>query len=409
MKVTKFKGVNNVADQTALTLGNRGVMELREGVNVDIDNDSKLSRRDGYALKTAGNVTHLWSKGEYCFYVRDSNLYRYTGTEELLLTNINNVSYCLVNDVAYISTGSSTYIYDSSFRNITLDAPTISAVGITDGPLPAGKYNFAITKVSDGGYESAVSKVNNPVTVSLASTFTVTVSVASEQQNVYMTTTDGDTFYLVGTIPIGDTTLIITRSTSTIPLAILDTECLAGGDNYTAFNGRIYFSIDNALFYTDAYNPRVYSPASNFFLFPTDITEVVAVDTGLYVSADKTYALRGLDPEEAVLEEVDPLPIITGTATTTVEFTLQDVDTSGTQAVWRTNEGVVLGLNSGNIYKLSKEVLATQAFISGASLIKKVEGKTQLLSSLAPANEVNSFGASDSIVAEVRRNGIIIT
>jgi hypothetical protein len=68
-----FKGINNISSP-----GNLNLDELTEASNVNIDNDGKVSRRDGYTKKySATTLLHsLWSNTRMCFFIDGTTLYR---------------------------------------------------------------------------------------------------------------------------------------------------------------------------------------------------------------------------------------------------------------------------------------------------------------------------------------------
>jgi hypothetical protein len=69
----KFTGINNVADASNLKLE-----ELAEATNVNIDNEGRVSRRDGYTKQfTPSDKTHsLWSNDRMCFFIDGADLKR---------------------------------------------------------------------------------------------------------------------------------------------------------------------------------------------------------------------------------------------------------------------------------------------------------------------------------------------
>jgi hypothetical protein len=68
-----FTGINNVADANNLEIG-----ELAEGENVDIDNEGKVKRRNGYTrIFTPSDKMHsLWSNDRICLFMDGTTLKR---------------------------------------------------------------------------------------------------------------------------------------------------------------------------------------------------------------------------------------------------------------------------------------------------------------------------------------------
>lgn len=411
-KVDTFGGLNNVDDASTLLLGHEGFMELNTAINIDVSDSRKVSRRKGYTELSSGATSYLWANKQYCFFLKGNQLYRLhtDNTEEVIASHINTpVYYSTLHNETLLSFEDKTYSYNGELVLISEPYPTKLEVITSTGPLPAGRYRFKVALRNLDGREFSLTpyEVNSDNTT--ISQFLVTVNTNQYEQIVYMTTVNGDEFYAVATIAPGDTTANVSSISSYLQLGILDTVPLGASNNMVGFNGRIYFTEDKTLFYSEAHNPLLVKPSTSFYLFPEEVTTVIAVDTGIYVSADKTYFIAGLDPSESSMVEVDPYPIIPGTALNTTHTFLKDVDTSGTQALWRTEEGVNLGTNAGNIYKLTRNKIATPEYSSGAALLRREDGKTQYLSSLAkPNGDVAKFSTTDTITAEIRRNGVII-
>lgn len=412
-EVSTFGGINNVDDNFALILGHKGFMELNTGLNIDLTDARKITRRSGYSEIAAGETSYLWASDQYCFYVQDTVLYRLhlDDSTEVIATGVNDpVYYARLFDYVLISYDGSTYKYDGELTLITVPAPSKLNIDESPGPLPPGRYRFKLTLMDDTGREFSITPYEMSSVATTPSQFQVTGNVSIYTQNVYMTTFNGDTFYNVGSISPGDTTLQVSNISEYLQLDLLDTMPLSDSRGMMVFNGRVYYISGKAVMYSEIYNPLLMKASSNFYLFPEDVTTIIPVDTGIYVSADKTYFISGLDPDITTMREVDPFPIIPGTALNTTHATLEDVDTSGTQGMWRTREGVILGTNAGNIYKLTRDKVATPDFTEGAALIRREVGKSQYVTSLVSAGSDSArFSATDTITGEIRRNGITIS
>lgn len=102
-----FKGINNVADATNLDL-----QELVEAVNIDIDNEGRASRRDGYTRKynPSGKTHSLWSNDRIALFIEGTNLMRlyadYSTT--VIRSNVSNLpmEFVDVNEKVYYSNAS---------------------------------------------------------------------------------------------------------------------------------------------------------------------------------------------------------------------------------------------------------------------------------------------------------------
>lgn len=118
-----FTGINNVSD--AKNIGNE---ELVQADNIDIDNNGKVTRRDGYTRKlTPLSKTHsLWSNDRMCFFVDGTDLRRihadYSTT--IIRSNVSNLPMEFVDvneDVYYNNASVNGYIDSLGVSNLHSD------------------------------------------------------------------------------------------------------------------------------------------------------------------------------------------------------------------------------------------------------------------------------------------------
>ncbi len=126
IKFQNFTGINNVADATNLKLE-----ELAEARNVDIDNEGRVSRRDGYTKKyTPSDKTHsMWSNDRMCLFVEGSTLMRlntdYTATQLRVNVTTLPMEYVDVNEDVYYSNASVNGYIDSLGVNNLHSNPSV--------------------------------------------------------------------------------------------------------------------------------------------------------------------------------------------------------------------------------------------------------------------------------------------
>ncbi len=140
IKFRNFEGINNVADATNLKLE-----ELAEAQNVDIDNEGRVSRRDGYTKKyTPSGKTHsMYSNDRMCLFVEDSSLMRLNTdyTSETLRTGVTTLpmEYVDVNENVYYSNASvNGYIDTLGVSNLHTDP----AVEYKETPKPGQHIEY---------------------------------------------------------------------------------------------------------------------------------------------------------------------------------------------------------------------------------------------------------------------------
>lgn len=121
----KFKGINNVADPNNLEIG-----ELSEAENIDIDNEGKAKRRNGFTRKfqPSGKLHSLWSNDRICLFVDGTTLKRlhkdYTATT--IRDNVSSLpmSYVDINEKVYYSNASVNGWVDSLGDDNRFSIPT---------------------------------------------------------------------------------------------------------------------------------------------------------------------------------------------------------------------------------------------------------------------------------------------
>lgn len=120
-----FKGINNVADANNLSND-----ELAEAENVDIDNEGKVKRRNGYTrIFTPSDKMHsLWSNDRICLFVDGTTLTRLFAdySVETIRTNVGNqpMSFVDVNENVYYSNATVNGYIDSMGNDNQHATPT---------------------------------------------------------------------------------------------------------------------------------------------------------------------------------------------------------------------------------------------------------------------------------------------
>jgi hypothetical protein len=120
-----FKGINNVADAN-----NLGTDELTEAENIDIDNEGKASRRNGYTrIFTPSDKMHsLWSNDRICLFVDGTTLRRLFAdySSATIRTNVGNqpMGFVDVNENVHYSNATVNGYIDSSGNDHQYPTPT---------------------------------------------------------------------------------------------------------------------------------------------------------------------------------------------------------------------------------------------------------------------------------------------
>lgn len=126
-------GLNNVSEPHRLRILENGFCELGEAVNVVVDDSGSVKVRYGItAVFDTDPVHSLWSKGKYCFFISEGDLYRRTvlGVNVLVLGGVGNfpMYYEVMFGKVYMTNGVVKLIVDdATVSDWTFDASPLQA------------------------------------------------------------------------------------------------------------------------------------------------------------------------------------------------------------------------------------------------------------------------------------------
>lgn len=180
-------------------------------------------------------------------------------------------------------------------------------------------------------------------------------------------------------------------------------ETMPIGQIVASFRGRIYSAKKEELWFSEGMSTHISRLAVNYFLFPDHIYMVQPVDNGIFVAtAHKVVFLSGTNP--LTMEMVDTYDSgIVPYAYTRVPGEKFEVK-EGDVPIWWAKDGVLCaGLPGGEVRQLTRDRLAAPEYGFGAVSLREREGISQIVSSLQKGGDANNMGASDTVVAEIRR------
>jgi hypothetical protein len=134
---------------------------------------------------------------------------------------------------------------------------------------------------------------------------------------------------------------------------------------------------------------------SAFWQFPSPVTLLESVESGLFIAADKTYFYRFKNPDDVQVEELFEYGAISNTA---VRMPHDD------GIMWQSTRGAIMGTEDGKAKNVQEPLVATGDAASGAALLRELDGLRQFISVLSDA-QTNALTASDFMEAEVIRKG----
>jgi hypothetical protein len=396
MKVNGFpNGMNNRQPNYALPNGS-----LRNAVNTDIDNQGKLSRRDGYEKVASGINTHSgWSCALWSLIVSGGRLKIWNDDDTFtdLIAVAGPVCYEFLNNTVYFSDGVGAYklLEDGTVTNWGVVPPDAPGLSSTSGSLAAGTYLAAVTPIGSDDTEHGASEVVS-IDVDANSGIVFALPSISDPQveylRIYLSTTNGEILFGVIDVAVGTPTYTVTTNEGTgSELETLGVTNMVPGRSIDYYNGRLYVAVGEVHWYTDALAYDRLRPSDNYIMHSADIDLVAADSNGLWVASDKTWFFSGADPESFTRREVLEYGAVPGHA--------KKVPNSN-DLVWYSKRGVVKA--SGGIANLQEAQVATEAGDAAAVLVREYDGLRQVIASVTNTS-VSNMAARDFLEMEVVR------
>lgn len=409
-------GIDNRSPETAIPSGT-----VREAVNVDID-DGKVSRRSGYQLAQSGDFRQLFTPGhgQFLLAVKNGNLVRMNAalTAATLVTAVADVSFCEFNDNVYWSDGISRGRIDTdgvahAWGLPVPPAPQASAYAT--GGLDAGDYQVCYVYAS--ALEEGGASLASQVTVAAGGGIllsNIPNNIATDLIKVFVTGANGDVFYQHSLLP---TSAYATFLVGVAPLGKqLETrfmQPLPAGSILRAFKGRLWSAAGNLLTYSAAGRPALWEARSAFFQFPHAIHALEPVEDGLYVvTTQRAYFLPGANPMEMRQIVADDEGAVLGSGCQLSEDALLSIQSPAPVAKaafwWGASGNPVVGLPGGQVVKPAQRRFVSSTFERGSAATVIENGVKKLVALLQNQGSASAAQASDSLVSEIRSNGIVI-
>lgn len=375
LPIGPFLGINNRLPD--FSLATESGYWLREAENVDIDNSGKIRRRQYASLIQSASAPHslYTTTGGIRYAVIGGTMYTvtlpsYTQTLFKALSNNDKVSYVEYNGALYYSNGTdSGRIEAGTWYPWALPTPTNPTVATVAGSLYKGWYQVAVAYYNNvTGEEGGVSPSSN---YELAAVGGLRITLPSATSgathvNVYVSSVNGAIPMLVASVATGAATYDVTseaviaqgreafqRYEEPIPAGV---PFMHNGRLCTYSGASIYLGI--------AARPGYYIPTDPMLSFPSDVTNAISGQNGVYVTADKTYWFAGADVLDAqTVVDVLPFGAVPGTA-----FSVPYKPLVG----WFSENGFVLADISGQ---------ATAPMLNNVDLTPPASGVTGVFSS----------------------------
>ena len=412
--LTSFKGLNNVGSPE-----NTDLNYLKKILNFNIDKTGNLSKRKGYSKVINGNFSSLWASENSlgCYGTLNGDLVRIYQdySTEVLQSNIGDskVSFEEIDGIIYYCSNTVTGIISNGLQRSwgierNWNSPNLS---LTSGNLPAGLYQLTYTWVYADGRESGCSRASI-ITTPANSGINVEIGESPTDAlyaRVYTSSYNGSQLYYHGIANANSTYLISNVVDAVDPLRFFNIDKAPLGHICKYYRGRIYIASGNILWYSEPFQYEQFRLDSNYFEFPEEIREVMPVEDGIWVGADRLYYLSGEEPEKFKRSTKEHVKIVEGTSTK-ISGSYIHLDNTPIGYKWLVTSdlGIWVLFNQGLCINLTSENVALDQADSGTSLFLQDGGMNMYMSLLKTNSNPNNSVMGDLVETTIVRNGIII-
>ena len=390
MKTVNIKATQGVRNDVPPERFKSG--DLVNGVNIDIDETGKTSRRKGLRKVLDGSDAHsLWGNDARALYVDSGTLYGVSKdfVKTTLIAGLSvgrRMSYVEAAQRIYLSNGVDAFVLNGATASrLGVAVPPMISAATTYGELPAGTYGYTMTFVRANGQESGAPPCAYSVVPANGGLSFTNLPVSNDPdvtgKNLYITPANGEIPYLVATFTNAMTTASYSASThGSLPCVTQFKGPLPPGSILGYYNGRLYSSSGNVIYYSDPYNYELTTLDENFLQFDARVTIIAPVSDGVFVGSDsETIFLKGGDPSEFERVQVSPEASVFGTLTYTNPRFITDKGVQGVTPMWATERGICFGGSGGQFVELTSDRYVLPDVASGSSLYRLQSGTSQFL------------------------------
>ena len=383
------KGANNRSRPDRLPAG-----AARDLLNVVPRSDGGLELRPGaelVILPVAGCRGVLTYKGTLLVLTGDQMMLVDERTMTIRgarqVADYGGLAGAVWNDKLYLTTATEQLVFDGATLR-PWGVPDMTgrlAVTAADGQLQPGWYKLAVVFVGVDGTEGGVSDTTLFHCTSGGLQVVIPAPPAGLQARLFCSTVNGSELYEVVTVASGRTQTITRVPADTPELRTLGLRRPTPATKIVAHGAQLVLVDGPYLWLTEPMNPNLISPRDGFLQFPAPVGDVLSVGDTLYVSADKTYAIKSLMAEDG------------GQQTVALEFSL--VPGSGAvlpdgRAVAMTKDGLAV-LAADGVDTPSASMYAVNTRERGASGVVDAGGERLVITSQTGAETPNPLARDD--------------
>ena len=387
--VDKLFGIRNDTDVERLDIG-----DLESGVNIDIDNTGKPTRRLGFTRRVACTPKSMASFGAFAYFLDGTDLKRYSppSTVATLRSGLDaskRVVYTEMNADVFYSNGEITgKVTQGLDRPWGIVVPILPPASLTTGDLREGWYGYTMTYVRRNGLESGAQRT---VSIKVSDNQGVTlngVPVSSDpdvtSKNIYFTGRNGELPMLVGSIP-NSQTLFNYRydKAGSVSVRTMFRGPPPSGHLLARWNGRIFIAQGEYLWHTDAFAPEQVDYRNGYTPIGEEATILAPVEGGIFVATqNRTLFLRGDSPDKFYFTEVAPYGAPLGNTVYADGAFMTKEGLPKTVAGWLSKTGFCVGTSDGSLVNLTQARYVLDDTKRAATTFKQRGGLTQFISVL---------------------------
>lgn len=393
--VDRFAGLRNDVPAEHMRMAGDAGTDLALGVNVDLNDAGRLSRRSGYAQTMAGSGVHsLFSNrdGSVTLVVVGDTI-RKVAADGASATQLGSgltpgarMSYAEGINRIYHCNGHENGVYENgAVRSWGLSRHAAPALSATAGVLPAGKYAVVCTYVAADGQESGA---GTGTEITLANEGGIAVSLVASTNarvseiRVYCTTADGAQFFLAGVATNASSTFTIEGPQSRLqrPLTTQFYNRAPVGHLCAVYRGRAYVAVDDRLHYSSAFGLELFRD-TDYIAMGGRISMIAPTLDGIYVGCpDGTFWLSGMAPESFTVVRAGAAAV-EGSATYARAASIGGMTGEFDIPVWLSEDGPTVGTPGGSLSVVNKN-WRPGAVDRSAGIVREAGDTFQYLASL---------------------------
>ena len=317
------------------------------------------------------------------------------------------VHFLELNDRIYYTNGIVTGVLTDDLEDLPwgLAAPgTQPNVAQGNGQLYAGTYQVAVTFLTSSGEESGTPLSAEIELTTDDSSIVLTdfppAPPGADRIRIYCSHRNGDGMYRIA--EVAPTTLSYQIAVVSNAVSVrLQTQFAIpppAGDLIEYHKGRIYIARGNIVWFTMALRYNLVMPMKGFLLYPERVTVLKAVDDGIYICADKTYYVSGVDTPSFRQRDVLPYGGVYDTGLKIPNFDA---------VAWFSKRGLVFGGEGGEVLNVMQDRVAVSEYGSGTMMWREHKGLRQFVANLWDGDLTN-YAAPDYVALETLRAGDFI-